>query len=113
MSGSASARRAVHGHSKSLMNSQELTSTGNKANDDLINFLEHKLQEIENKLSRTQIEYDQLQQDYLQLQDKLHNNKEKYKRAALLLTEFLDDLLKKQPSILQNDKDMHLNLDKL
>ena len=40
-------------------------------------------------------------------------SKEKYKRAALLLTEFLDDLLNQTPNILNTDKDMHLNLDKL
>jgi len=79
----------------------------------LINFLEHKLEEIEKKLSRTQVEYEQLQQDYLELHDKTQMSKEKYKRAALLLTEFLDDLLNQTPNILQTDKDMHLNLDKL
>jgi hypothetical protein len=31
-----------------------------KANDDLINFLEHKLEEIEKKLSSTQSEYEML-----------------------------------------------------
>jgi hypothetical protein len=40
-------------------------------------------------------------------------SKEKYKRAALLLTEFLDDLLTQTPNILNTDKDMHLNLEKL
>jgi chromosome segregation ATPase len=32
----------------------------NKANEDLINFLEHKLEEIEKKLQRTQSEYELL-----------------------------------------------------
>ena len=31
-----------------------------KANEDLINFLEHKLEEIEKKLSTTQSEYEML-----------------------------------------------------
>lgn len=43
----------------------------------------------------------------------MQGTKEKYKRAALLLTEFLDDLLNQTPNILNTDKDMHLNLDKL
>ena len=38
---------------------------------------------------------------------------EKYKRAALLMTEFLDDLLSSTPNILDSDKDMHLNLEKI
>ena len=62
-------RGAQHGPSKSLMNSQELTSM--KQSDDLINFLEHKLEEIEKKLTRTQMEYETLQQDYLEAQEKM------------------------------------------
>ena len=34
-----------------------------------------------------------LQADHIELQDKSKDSKEKYKRAALLMTEFLDDLL--------------------
>ncbi len=43
-----------------------------KANEDLINFLEHKLEEIEKKLSTTQNEYEILQNDYMDLQEKLN-----------------------------------------
>jgi hypothetical protein len=43
----------------------------------------------------------------------LNISKEKYKRAALLLTEFLDDILNETPNILDSDKDMHLNLEKM
>ncbi len=39
----------------------------NKANEDLINFLEHKLEEIERKLQKTQSEYELLQGDYVDL----------------------------------------------
>jgi hypothetical protein len=49
----------------------------------------------------------------MELQDKMNLSREKYKRAALLLTDFLDDLLTSTPNILQSDKDMHLNLDKI
>ena len=38
-----------------------------KQSEDLINFLEHKLEEIEKKLQKTQIEYEALQQDYVEL----------------------------------------------
>ena len=79
----------------------------------MINFLEHKLEEIEKKLANTQSEYEVLQNDYMELQDKMNQSREKYKRAALLLTDFLDDLLTSTPNILQSDKDMHLNLDKI
>lgn len=40
-------------------------------------------------------------------------SREKYKRAALLMTEFLDDILTQTPNILESDKDMHLNLEKI
>ena len=39
----------------------------NKQNEELINFLEHKLEEFENKLQRTQSEYELLQNEYGQL----------------------------------------------
>ena len=84
-----------------------------KGNEELINFLEQKLEEIEKKLSSTQSEYEQLQNEYVEMQEKLNQSREKYKRAALLLTDFLDDLLNSTPNILQGEKDMHLNLDKM
>ena len=84
-----------------------------KANEDLINFLEHKLEEIEKKLSSTQNEYEIVQNENLELHEKLNQGREKYRRAALLLTDFLDDLLTNTPNILHNERDMHLNLDKI
>ena len=54
-----------------------------------------------------------LQADYTELQDKTKDSKEKYKRAALLMTEFLDDLLNQTPNILETEKDMHLNLERI
>ena len=41
----------------------------------------------------TQNEYEVLQNEYQDLQNKMNVSREKYNRAALLLTEFLDDLL--------------------
>ena len=43
----------------------------------------------------------------------MNMSREKYKRAALLMTEFLDDLLTQTPNILDNDRDMHVNLEKI
>ena len=92
---------------------QKFATQDNKQNEDLVNFLEHKLDEIEKKLVRTQSEYELLQGDYVELQDKMNVSREKYKRAALLMTEFLDDILNQTPNILESDKDMHLNLEKI
>ena len=38
---------------------------------------------------------------------------QKYKRAALLLTEFLEDMMNDSPNILQSDKDLHLNVEQI
>ena len=40
-------------------------------------------------------------------------SREKYRKAALLMTEFLDDLLNNTPNILDSDRDMHINLEKM
>ena len=84
-----------------------------RGNEDLINFLEQKLEQHEKNLVVKQQEYDSLQAEYADLQEKFNQSRQKYKRAALLLTEFLDDMLHSTPNILQPDKDLHLNLDKI
>lgn len=84
-----------------------------KGNDDLITYLESKLEEIEKKLTNTQGEYENLQIEYQELQEKMNINRDRYRRAALLLTDFLDDMLTATPNVLQSDKDMLLNLDKM
>ena len=68
----------------------------------MIDFLESKLEGIEKKLARSQGDYEELQNDCLEIQDKLSFQKEKYKRAALMLTEFLEDLLSQKPNILRD-----------
>ena len=42
-----------------------------------------------------------MQNNCLEIQDKLARQKEKYKRAALMLTEFLEDLMSQKPNILK------------
>ena len=86
----------------------------NGTNDDeAINQLENQLEEIEKKLINTQNEYEILQNEYMDLQDRMYLSKEKYKRAALLLTDFLDDIINSTPNILQTDKDLLANLEKM
>ena len=84
-----------------------------KGNDELISYLESKLEEIEKKLQNTQHSYEGLQTEYLDLQEKMNMSRERYRRAALLLTDFLDDMLSSTPNVLQSDRDMLLNLDKM
>jgi len=49
--GSGGTSRAGKNGQKYAM--QDIQNVNNKANEDLINFLEHKLEEIEKKLQRT------------------------------------------------------------
>ena len=85
----------------------------NKGNDDLINFLEQKLEQQERNMVVKGQEYDALLHEHQSLQGQFSQSKQKYKRAALLLTEFLDDILNATPNILQPDKDLHLNVEKI
>ena len=71
--------------------------------EDLINYLESKLEQIEKNLSVSQQEYERMQNECLDIQERLGFSKEKYKRAALLMTEFLEDFLKQKPNILRNE----------
>jgi hypothetical protein len=45
------------------------------------------------------VEYESLQQEYYDLQEKFNHSRNKYKRAALILTDYLEDVLNKQPNI--------------
>jgi hypothetical protein len=81
--------------------------------EDLVTFLEGKLDQHEKNLRQKQFEYDNLQFQHQDLQMKFEQVRQKYKRAAYLLTEFLDDLLGESPGILQTDKDHVLNLEKI
>jgi hypothetical protein len=47
------------------------------------------------------------------LQDKFASSRQKYKRAALILTEFLEEMLNSQPTIISPDRDLHLNVEKI
>ena len=69
--------------------------------EELIDFLETKLEGIEKKLAQSQGSYEEMQNNCLDIQDKLGRQKEKYKRAALMLTEFLEDLMSQKPNILK------------
>ncbi len=85
--------------------------TQDKNGEDLIDFLETKLEQIEQSLAQSTSEYEQLQQDCLSVQDRLNQGREKYKRAALLLTEFLSDVISKKTNILtSSNKQASFNL---
>lgn len=81
--------------------------------EELIGFLESKLEEIQKRLENTQNKYEGLKKRYNMLYDKLRKSREKYRRTVLLLTDYLDDLLNSSEHVLSTDQDMHLNLDEI
>jgi len=86
-----------------------------KNNEDLVNVMEHKLEQIETKLTTNQNMYDGLQNEYNtlhKLQDKLSESRDKYKRAALIFTDFLQDMINSNPNIL-NDQSINFNFELL
>ena len=79
--------------------------------EELVDFLETKLEGIEKKLASSQGSYEEMQNNCLDIQDKLGRQKEKYKRAALMLTEFLEDLMSQKPNILKEQARFSLSQD--
>jgi seryl-tRNA synthetase len=75
--------------------------------------LESKLEEIQKRLESTQNKYEVLKKKYKMLLEKLFKSREKYKKTALLLTDYLDELLNSSDNVLSSDQDMHLNLDEI
>lgn len=100
----AKAKKAKTAKPEKVEKKEEKWDEKNK--QELISFLEGKLEEIQNKLGNTQ-------KKYKLLMEKLYKSREKYKRTALLLTDYLDDLLNSNDNILSSEVDMHLNLDKI
>ncbi len=84
-----------------------------KGTDELIGFLEAKLEEAEKKYSAFKSDYDVLHADYAKQQQMLDKTKDKYSKAALLLTEFLDNLLTSTPNLLQEEKNLYLDVERL
>ena len=73
-----------------------------KNSEELINAIEHRLGEVESKLTSTESSYYGLQAEYNRLQDLLYKSKDKYKKAALICTDVLEDLLNSNPNILSD-----------
>lgn len=79
-----------HANEKKVNMSDDL-----KSSEELINFLEGKLEQHEKNLHKKQAEYESLQAEYYDLQEKFNSSRNKYKRAALILTDYLEDILNK------------------
>ena len=84
-----------------------------EASDELISFLESKLEESEKKYAAFHNDYEVLHADYVKMQQMMEKMKDKYSKAALLLTEFLDNLLTSTPNLLQEEKNLYLDIERL
>ncbi len=85
-----------------------------KNQEELINFLESKIDETEKKLHTTEKEYEVLKGDYHVLVQKNKAIQEKYKRTAFLLRDYLNEVLNQSEEVIQaSQQDMHLNLEKV
>lgn len=86
---------------------QMVSEQQKKSNEELIKFLQSKIDEIEKNHITTQKEYEVLQTDYQQL-------KEKYRRMAFLLRDYLNYILNMSADVIQQtNQDMHLNLENI
>ena len=84
-----------------------------EGNDELILFLEDKLEEAEKKYSSFQADYEILHTNYLKQQKIIDKMKDKYGKASLLLVEFLDNILNATPNFLQDEKNLYLDVERL
>ena len=82
-------------------------------NDELIMFLEDKLDEAEKKFTAFQHDYDALHENYMKQQKILEKMRDKYSKAANLLTEFLDNMINSTPNLLQDEKNLYLDVERL
>mmetsp|Transcript_42193 Transcript_42193/g.40427 ORF Transcript_42193/g.40427 Transcript_42193/m.40427 type:complete len:96 (+) Transcript_42193:72-359(+) len=80
-------------------------------NHKLASFLEQKIDEIQKKLDLAQSDYQQLKDEHQVLIDKILKARTKYQRLANLLTEYLDHLIEENPTLIQDDEDLHLDID--
>ena len=93
--------------------SQQPKNKFKEGNDGLLLFMEEKLEEAEKKFASFQIDHEALRTKYCALQKSVEKMSEKYSRAALLLVGFLDDLLTATPNLLQDEKNLYLDIERL
>lgn len=84
-----------------------------EGSDELIMFLEDKLEESEKKYAAFQSDYEALHSNYVKQQKAVEKMRDKYSKAALLLVEFLDNILNAAPNLLQDEKNLYLDVERL
>jgi len=79
-------------------------------NEDLVHYLEQKLEETLTGQSQLQTEYTTLKADYQELRAKLNEKAQKYRTLAVLLSDYLQDLRNFHPSLLEEEVQLPVNI---
>jgi len=89
---------------------QQISQTKNETQ--LISFLEEKLIEQEKKYEKFGSEFKEMQQNYLKIQEDYSKTKNKFDKAAFILSDYLDHLLK-TPLDLSDLSNIFIDVEKL
>ena len=86
----------------------------NDNTDDLTQFLEQRISEIEIKLKGAQSDLEALREEHVIMVAKVTKERRKFQNSALLLSEYLDEVLQEAGSdLISEDQDIHLDVEKL
>ena len=77
-----------------------------QSNDQLVQFLEEKLESSEKTQESSSKQIDQLKAETTKLKAIIEASKNKYNKAAFLLAEFLESILEGSPNLLMEQKDI-------
>jgi chromosome segregation ATPase len=82
----------VSGTKKIQGNEEEKQKHEGRLTDDLVGFLEQKLEDTMNRLAQLQMDYNMLKSENSDVKTKLQDKSHKYENLAVLLADYLNDL---------------------
>ncbi|CAG9333647.1 unnamed protein product [Blepharisma stoltei] len=83
-----------------------------RMNEELVRFLENKLEESMNRLAQVQMDYNILKAEHTDMQQKFKERSERYRNLGCLLADYLKDLQTLQNE-LPGDAELTLNINKI
>lgn len=75
------------------------------------NYLNQRIKTIEGKMATTQHHMQMQEQEYSKLFAQMTEIRTRYSKAILLLTEFIEHFVERDPSILERQNDIYLDID--
>jgi hypothetical protein len=76
-----------------------------------MNYLNTRILQIEQKLQTTQSHLTLQEEEYQSLLEKMISIRNRYSKVILLLTEFIESFVEKDPALLQKQNDIFLDID--